>query len=112
MWEARLVPLNILKHGNGAAVYFSILQRYPLLKVAVQAGGTRQGMSIAHTVPEPPVTEHILRALIQRSVGSPVQPAAEQLLACLMELATDFNEPLFVAAAPPSCECEFVAAPS
>ena len=102
VWEARFTPLCILKHGRGAAVYRSIVQRYPLLKAAAQAACS-QSRPVAHPVPVPlPVTEQSLRALIKHGVAAPVRPATEQLLACLMELTTDFNEPLFVAAAPPS----------
>ena len=97
VWDACFTPLSAIKED---AVYCNVMQQYPLLKVAVKAA-CNQGRSIAHPVPVPPVTEHILRALIRRAVAAPVRPAAEQLLACLIALARDLEEPLFVTAAAP-----------
>ena len=99
-WEARQTPLGLIKRGQGAPVYQSTLLQYPLLKDAVEAACS-QGKPIAHPIPAPPVTEQALRTLIQRSVATPVRPAAEQLLDCLVQLARDLQEPLFVTAVPP-----------
>jgi hypothetical protein len=101
VWDARLMLLSDIKDGLGSEVYRATMQQYPLLKNAVKTA-CNQGRSIAHPVPVPPATEQSLRALIQRAVGGPKRPGAEQLLDCLVALATELKEPLFVAAQPPS----------
>ena len=98
IWEARQAPLQVAK---GTEAYSNITLKYPLLKIAVQTA-CDMGRPIAHPVTTP-VTEESLRNLIKRVLrDAVVRPAAEQLLACLVELAADFKEDLFMASAPPT----------
>ena len=46
------------------------------------------------------VTEHRLLLVVQREAPRVVRPAAEELVRCLVQLAAELKEPLFVTAAP------------
>lgn len=96
-WQARGAPLCLIR---GSAVYHDIISRYPMLEIGMEAAD-EPGGTVARSVPEPPVTEASLRKVIE-CVGDAVLPAAEQLLRCLVELADDLQEPLFVPAVPPT----------
>lgn len=98
VWEARRTPLCAIKDDE---VYHETMKQYPKLKVALKAACS-QARSVAHPVPEPPPDEQSLRELIQRAAPVLVRPAAEQLLACLVQLSAEFDEPLFVKAEPPN----------
>lgn len=96
-WQARGAPLCLIR---GSAVYRDIISRYPMLEIGMEAAD-EPGGTVARSVPEPPVTEASLRKVIE-CVGDAVLPAAEQLLRCLVELADDLQEPLFVPAVLPT----------
>lgn len=93
VWDACRLPLSVIKR---TAVGADIMSRFPHIRDAIKTA-KELARPIAHPVSTSAVTEDSLNELIQRSVPKAVRPGAGELLRCLVELASELREPLFVA---------------
>ncbi|KXZ49812.1 hypothetical protein GPECTOR_19g263 [Gonium pectorale] len=99
-YDARDVRLSVVaayaeESQAGVTVYQKFSKKYTKLKAGVKAL-CEMGRPVAHPIPQPPVTEEVLRAAIKEHVPLLTRPHAEEVLTCLVELAADMGEPLFV----------------
>ncbi|GFR48042.1 hypothetical protein Agub_g9875 [Astrephomene gubernaculifera] len=108
--EARdlcMALVKVLAEKKGSKVYKETVTKYPLLKTGVNTL-CYLAWPVAHPMPEPAVTEEQLLEAIKQHVSPHMQWVAEEVLACLVDLAVQLKEPLFVSTAKPGADGEAV----
>ncbi|PNH04994.1 hypothetical protein TSOC_008801 [Tetrabaena socialis] len=102
-YDARDMHMSIVadmaKSDMDSNAYQQVVNKYRKLKPAVK-DLCDLGRLVAHLIPQPPVSEELLREAINNNVSQGLRAYAEEVLACLVELASDLREPLFVSTEP------------